>query len=591
MEAHPALAYQIDQSAQATLEALFAAEPRLVDFFRNYNKLIEQECEEVVRMAGIDMDITKRKQIKEQLRLLESVVVNANDAIVITEAEPIDEPGPRILYVNQAFTRMTGYSLEEVQGKTPRLLQGSKSDRATLDKIRAALKRWQHVSVELINRGKDGSEFWVEISIVPVANETGWFTHWIAVQRDISDRKQAEVEHNMLLAAEQAARAQAEAANRTKDEFLAIVSHELRSPLNAILGWARLLRTRKFDIAKTAHALEVIERNARLQTQLIEDLLDISRMIRGKLHLTLSKVNLISVIEAAIDVVRATADTKNIQLNCILDPTASAISGDPVRLQQIVWNLLSNAIKFTPEGGKIEICLEQIDNHACLRVSDTGRGINPEFLPYLFARFRQADSSITRLHGGLGLGLAIVRNLVELHNGTIDATSAGEGQGATFIVTLPLLEATRESEVGSTKPISYLALNAQPSALSNLQILVVDDAADTREFITTALEQYGARVTAVASAAEALEAVKQLQPDVLVSDIGMPGENGYSLIRKLRDIEAQLGCGQIPAVALTAYARSEDRAAAIAAGFQIHVRKPVDPAQLAAVVANITRRQ
>jgi PAS domain S-box-containing protein len=620
-----------------------------------------------VRMAGVDIDITKRKQIEQQLRLLESVVVNAKDSILITEAEPIEQPGPGILYVNAAFTRMTGYTCEEIIGKSPRLLQGSSSDRATLDKIGAALQNWQPICVELINYRKDGSEFWVEMSIVPVADKNGCYTHWIGIQRDITERKQGEAEYQMLLAAEQAARTTAEAANRTKDEFLAIVSHELRSPLNAILGWSRLLRTRKFDAEKSAYALEVIERNARLQTQLIEDLLDISRMMRGKLHLNLIEVNLISVIEAAIDVVRSNADSKNIQLNFIVNSnvedrsqelevtsqesgvrsqesgvrsqesgvrsqesgehtispsfpsfpnsrTASPplVMGDPVRLQQIVWNLLSNAVKFTPEGGRVRMELsvvsgqpsvegkqkttnkEQLttDKYAQIKVSDTGKGISAEFLPYVFDRFRQADSTITRSQSGLGLGLAIVRNLVDLHNGSVSVESSGEGQGATFIVNLPLLELrSQNSEFRSQEERNSSGsrqLAPESCLLNNLHILVVDDEADTRDLITTVLKQYGAKVTAVGSVAEALEAVERLQLDVLVSDIGMPEENGYSLIRKLRQIEAERG-GRIPAVALTAYTRSEDRAAAIAAGFQIHLPKPVEPAQLAAVVANVVK--
>jgi PAS domain S-box-containing protein len=587
-----------------------------------------------VRMAGVDIDITARKRVEEQLRLLESVVVNAKDAILITEAEPIDQPGPRIVYANAAFTRVTGYTYEEVLGRSPRFLQGSNSDRATLDKIRAALKCWEPVCVELINYRKDSSQFWVEINLVPVKDRIGCYTHWIAIQRDITERKQAEAEHQQLLAAEQAARAASEAANRTKDEFLAIVSHELRSPLNVMLGWARLLRTRKFDQAKTANGLEIIERNARLQTELIEDLLDISRIIRGKLHLNFSKVNLISVIQAAMDVVRSTAESKNIQLNFSLNSeegeakemgrmsdsqaisaphrpstlspyqaktSSLLVSGDPVRLQQIIWNLLSNAVKFTPEGGRVSVEMSALsdrwsvegkqqttDRYAQITVSDTGKGISPEFLPYVFERFRQADSSITRSQAGLGLGLAIVRSLVELHNGTVSAESPGEGQGSTFTIKLPLLEHSNPAEVEGSRGEG----NYEPPApsLDGFQLLVVDDEADAREFVTTVLEQYGAKVIAVASVSEALEAVERSQPDVLVSDIGMPGENGYSLIRKLRQLEAERG-GRIPAIALTAYARSEDRAAAIAAGFQLHISKPVDPAQLAAVVANIVKRK
>ncbi len=637
----------VQEEAQYDIEFRVVWADGTIRFCQSKGYVFRDSLGNPVRMTGVDIDITKRKQIEKQLRLLESVVVNAKDAILITEAEPIDDPGPKILYANAAFTRMTGYSCEEILGKTPRFLQGAKSDRPTLDKIRAALSRWESICVELINYRKDGSEFWTEISLVPVADETGCYTHWVAIQRDISDRKRQEAEYQMLLSAEQAARGAAETANRTKDEFLAIVSHELRSPLNAMLGWVRLLRTRKFDAAKTAQALEIIERNARLQAQLIEDLLDISRMIRGKLLLNLTEVNLISVIEAAIDVIRTSALSKNIQLNFTIEDRTSRnsqledpnsefspispsppalILGDPVRLQQIVWNLLSNAVKFTPEGGKVEIKLSTvidgrngqlpITSYAQLQVSDTGKGISPEFLPYVFERFRQADSTITRAQSGLGLGLAIVRSLVELHHGSVYVESPGEGLGSTFTVKLPLLEmaggqkgrgaeeqngdggsegAQENSSVCAfvsrrdTNPKSKIQNSSRYSALENLQILVVDDEADARELLTTVLEQYGAKVTAVASVAEALDAFEKLQPNVLVSDIGMPHENGYSLIRKLRNIEAERG-GRIPAIALTAYARSEDQAAAIAAGFQIHLAKPVEPAQLVAVVANIIQQ-
>lgn len=546
-----------------------------------------------VRMTGVSIDITKRKRIEEQLRLLESVVVNAKDAILITDAEPIDHLEPKILYANAAFTRMTGYECEEILGKSPCFLEGAKTDRLALEKIRAGLSKWEPTCVELINYRKDGSEFWTEISLVPIADETGNYTHWVAIRRDISDRKRQEAEYQMLLSAEQAARSAAETANQTKDEFLAIVSHELRSPLNAMLGWVRLLRTRKFDADKTAQALEVIERNARLQAQLIEDLLDISRMIRGKLHLNLTSVNLISVIEAAIDVIRAIAVSKNIQLNFTIEqnrkinnssPASPAlVTGDPVRLQQIVWNLLSNAVKFTPEGGKVETKLLITTNYAHIQVSDTGKGISPEFLPFVFERFRQADSTITRLQSGLGLGLAIVRSLVELHHGSVDVESLGEARGATFTVNLPL-QAQPDRVVGQAKSIT--STQSLATSLNSLQILVVDDEVDARELVATVLEQYGAKVTAVASVAEALDAIEKLPPDVLVSDIGMPGENGYSLIRQIRNIEAERG-GKILAIALTAYARSEDRAAAIAAGFQIHLAKPVEPTHLAAVVAKL----
>jgi PAS domain S-box-containing protein len=384
-------------------------------------------------------DITSRKQAEEQMKFQAYVLSQVNDAVLITEAKLIDEPGPRILYANAAFTRMTGYSVEEVFGKTPRILQGPKTDRTGLDRIRAALTTYQPVRVELINYRKDGSEFWVEMSIVPMVNETGECTHWIAVQRNISERKQIEQELAQLLQREQAARAEAEAANRTKDEFLATVSHELRSPLNSILAWTQLLQNRRLDRVTTDKALLTIARNVKLQNQLIEDLMDISRITRGKLRLNVCPINLVPTIEAAIDTLLPLADAKSIRIESVLDPCIGQVLGDSSRLQQIVWNLLSNAIKFTPEGGSITIRLERVDSYAQIQVSDTGHGISADFLPYVFEQFLQAEPPTTRVQTGLGLELAIVQRLVELHNGTVQAASEGEEQGATFTVRLPLI--------------------------------------------------------------------------------------------------------------------------------------------------------
>ncbi len=543
---------------------------------------------ELVALRWLLRDVTERKQVEERLRLLESVVVNTNEAILITEAEPIDEPGPRIVYFNEAFTRMTGYSQQELLGKSPRIMQRPKTERAVLDTIRTALEKFEPVVVELINYHKNGWEYWIELSLMPLKDETGCYTHWVSVQRDITERKRAEEDRAQLLR-EQAARAEAEANNRTKDEFLAIVSHELRSPLNAILGWARLLRSRKFDAEKTNKALEIIERNAQAQTQLIEDLLDISRVIRGKVRLFARPINLVQVIEAAIDTVRPTADLKRIQVSSRLDRSVDLVEGDPDRLQQVVWNLLSNAIKFTPEGGRVSVRLTRVNSHAQIKVIDTGIGISPDFLPYVFERFRQAESTTTKVHGGLGLGLAIVRNLVELHGGTIRVESPGVGQGATFIVQLPLI-----SNPSPVSDLEQLALQGQASledslSLSGLRVLIVDDEIDTREFLVIALEQYGAEVIAAASADEAMRLLERLKPAVMVSDIGMPVEDGYTLIRRIRALAPKQG-GTIPAAALTAYVREEDRIQALQAGFQMHVPKPIEPMQLVAVVAKLAGR-
>ncbi|BAY78215.1 multi-sensor hybrid histidine kinase [Nostoc linckia NIES-25] len=386
-----------------------------------------------------------------------------------------------------------------------------------------------------------------------------------------------------LYEAEKTARAQAETANRIKDEFLAVLSHELRTPLNPILGWSKLLRTRNFDEATKIRALETIERNAKLQTQLIEDLLDVSRILQGKLSLNLHAVDLKVAIAAAQETVRLAAEAKSIQIKTVLNDVGKVL-GDGDRLQQIMWNLLTNAVKFTPAGGRVEVRLEQVNWDAQIQVIDTGKGISPEFLPHVFDYFRQADAKTTRIFGGLGLGLAIVHHLVELHGGTVEADSLGEGQGATFTVKLPLL---KSSDLRVPSPeTSDLELDTEESLLLGVQILLVDDQEDVRDFFSFALEQYGATVTAVASAAQALEALAQSKPDILLSDIGMPLMDGYMLLRQVRKLPPEQG-GEIPAIALTAYAGEINYNQALAAGFQKHLPKPVEPLDLANAIVNL----
>ncbi|BAZ50685.1 two-component hybrid sensor and regulator [Nostoc sp. NIES-4103] len=411
-----------------------------------------------------------------------------------------------------------------------------------------------------------------------------------------------------LYEAEQTARTQAETANRIKDEFLAILSHELRTPLNPILGWSKLLRTRNFDEAARVMALETIERNAKLQTQLIDDLLDVSRILRGKLRLNIGSVNLITTIAAALETVRLAAEAKSIQIHTVLANDIGQVIGDGDRLQQVIWNLLSNAVKFTPPKGRIEVKLSVVsgqwsvvsgqqqpttdnqqlttDKYAQIQVIDTGKGISPEFLPHVFDYFRQADAKTTRVFGGLGLGLAIVRHLVELHGGIVQAESLGEGKGATFTVKLPLLKSA-ESRMQSAESAEEVLISE--SILSGVQILLVDDQSDIREFFSFALEQYGATVTAVASASEALVVLAQSHPDVLLSDIGMPEMDGYMLLREVRTWPPEQS-GQIPAIALTAYAAEIDYNRALEAGFQKHVPKPADPVELAKAIANLIGR-
>jgi signal transduction histidine kinase/ActR/RegA family two-component response regulator len=396
-------------------------------------------------------------------------------------------------------------------------------------------------------------------------------------------------EHHRSRQLEETSQRLAEAAE-AKDRFLAVLSHELRTPLTAILGYAVLVRRGKLGAAATANAFEVIERNARLQTVLIDDLLDISRIISGSLRLNLAPTGLGPVIGTAVTNVRPRAHAKGIRLGLVLDPQAPVISGDPVRLQQIVSNLLINAVKFTPSGGTVEVRLEGQGSHVHIVVHDTGAGIHREFLPYVFDRFRQEDTTETRRHDGLGLGLAIVRDLVKLHNGSISAESAGVGQGATFTVSLPVLDKAEASSVLKPRPSSLGSLESldEVPTLEGLRVLVVDDDRDARDLFTRALEQYNARVTTVASAAAALEALARWKPNVLVSDIAMPGESGYVLMQKIRRLTPEQG-GAIPALALTAYAGLDDAQLALSAGFQAHVAKPIQPATLALAVGELAR--
>ncbi|MBD2078678.1 hybrid sensor histidine kinase/response regulator [Leptolyngbya sp. FACHB-17] len=413
--------------------------------------------------------------------------------------------------------------------------------------------------------------------------------------KEIRQRKRAEEERAQLLIQEQQARAEAERLSRLKDEFLSTISHELRTPLNAILGWAQILRTSKVDEVRMHRVLETIERNARSQAQLVEDLLDISRIIAGKIRLNVQTIVPVSMIEAAIETVQPAADAKHICLQTVLDPAAGPVLGDSERLQQIVWNLLSNAIKFTPKQGRVQVCLQRINSHIEIIVSDTGQGISPDFLPYVFDRFRQADGSITRSFGGLGLGLAIVRQLVELHGGTVHAESPGEGQGATFTVKLPVM-AVGATSIGSESERVHPAVSGtvefdSSPRLDGLRLLIVDDDADMRELLAYTLEACGAEVIAAASAAEAIAILTASAASLhlLISDIGMPDEDGYRLLHRIRALPTEQG-GRIPAVALTAYARTQDRTAALLAGFQSHLAKPVEPAELVAVVANLAGR-
>ncbi len=410
--------------------------------------------------------------------------------------------------------------------------------------------------------------------------------------RDVTELRRAEAERASALEREQAARRQAEEASRAKDEFLATVSHELRTPLNSILGWARMLRTGRLDEPTIERALETIERNTVSQSQLIEDLLDISRIITGKMRIAVQRVDLAAVVHAAVDSNRPAAEAKNIRLEVVLDTFSGTLLGDPERLQQVAWNLVSNAVKFTLKGGRVQVHVERVNSHVELTVADTGRGISPEFLPHVFDRFRQADGGIEREIGGLGLGLSIVRHIVELHGGTVGVESDGPGHGAVFTVRLPLSLARRPE--GDDDRVHSSARTAMPFAnaavLDGLRLLVVDDEADTRELLGYVLGERGAAVQTAASAQEAMEVLERWQPDLLLSDIGMPGEDGYKLIRAIRNHDMD-GIRRVPAIALTAYARAEDRVRIFSEGFEAHLPKPVEPIELVAVIAGLTRKR
>ena len=452
--------------------------------------------------------------------------------------------------------------------------------------------------------------------VAPLFDEDGKPRGCIGAFLDITERKQAEKDRTNLITSLQTQTEQLQKANQMKNEFLAVLSHELRSPLNAIVGWSHLLRTRKFTEDQVAQGLETIERNAKIQNQLINDLLDISRIIRGKLTFNPRSCNLVPIIKSAIETVSLAAQAKEINLH--FDPhdgelpdstSAVMVSGDSDRLQQVIWNLLTNAIKFTPQGGNVEIRLNKVAistanlsndhdqprKYAQIQVIDNGIGITADFLPHVFDRFRQADSSSTRSYGGLGLGLSLVRHLTELHGGTVHVESLGENQGSTFTVKLPLMEesystqAQKYRQKAAKSDSIFLASPTSLPILNGVKVLVVDDEVDSREFIATVLQECQAEVTAVSSAQEALEMLTLWTPDVLISDIGMPGENGYSLIRKVRSLSPKKG-RDIPAAALTAYARVEDRMQAIQAGFQLHLPKPIEPVELATVVASLVRR-
>ncbi|MCC5614602.1 PAS domain-containing protein [Nostoc sp. CHAB 5836] len=537
---------------------------------------LRDETGEIYRFAGIAEDISDRKQVEEALRQSEERYRCLAELIPQLVWTANLEGG--LLDVNQRWLEFTGLTPEQAQTSDWKQIVHPEDVLILAQQWSEAVQQGTSYQAEGRMRRVDGVYRWHLHQAIPQKDKLGQIVKWFGSATDIEAQKQLEAERDRLFQLERAARAEAERVNRIKDEFFAILSHELRSPLNPILGWTKLLQTRKFDETKTAEALATIERNVKLQTQLIDDLLDIAKILRGKLSIDAAPVNLAFVIESAIDTVRTAAIAKSIQFHLVL-PSIGQVSGDSTRLQQIVWNLLSNAIKFTPNGGRVEIRLQRVDEQAQIIVSDTGKGINPDFLPYIFESFRQEDVSITRKYGGLGLGLAIVRQLVEAHGGTITAESPGEGLGATFTVQLPLLNV--ELDIKPTDQLSTQALD-----LRGIRVLTVDDDPDARELLTVMLTEYGAAVLTVGSAAQVLANLESFQPDVLVSDIGMPKVDGYSLIQQIRTLPPEKG-GQIPAIALTAYARADDHQRAITSGYQWHITKPVDPEELVQAVVTL----
>ncbi|MEJ6484566.1 PAS domain S-box protein [Nostoc punctiforme UO1] len=541
---------------------------------RNLNQNIEG-------VITVSRDITEHKRAEKSLRESEARFRRLFESNLIGVA--FWNVDGFVIDANDAFLQLAGYTHEEFttlgkinwQELTP-IEYKYLDDRALFEVQTTGVSKIYEK--EYIHRNGKRVPIVLGIALLNDSQE-----HGVAFVLDITDRKLAENECDRLLQCERTARQEAEIANQIKDEFLAVLSHELRTPLNPILGWSKMLRTRKFDQQTTNRALETIERNAKLQTQLIEDLLDVSRILQGKLNLNICPVNLVMVVEAALETVRLAAQAKSIQIQTIFDASLGQVMGDPNRLQQVVWNLLSNAVKFTPTGGRVGIRLMEASNQIQIQVSDTGKGINPDFLPYVFDYFRQADGTTTRTFGGLGLGLAIVRKVVEMHGGKVQAESPGEGSGATFTVELPLL--VRSEQVQREENES---LDSQPesSLLSDTQVLVVDDEPDIRDLVSFILQDYGVQVTAVSSAQEALQALSESIPDVLISDIGMPRTDGYMLMREVRSRSPQEG-GRVPAIALTAYAGEMNQQQALAAGFQMHISKPVDPDVLVKAIVDL----
>jgi PAS domain S-box-containing protein len=529
--------------------------------------------------------LTELRRSEETFRL---ALEAAPTAILIVGREG------RITLANSLTERLLGYSRQELIGSSiedlvpVRYRHGHGKYRR--DFFASLSRRPMGAGRDLFALRQDGSEVPVEIGLSPFQSDGTVFV--LAAITDITERKRAEDERAQLLAREQAARQEVERTNHLKDEFLATLSHELRTPLNAIVGYARMLRSGAMDQAKHPQVFEKIDRNAMALTQIVEDVLDVSRIISGKVRMRIQPVDLAALVRDTVETVRPAAEAKRLNTDIHVDSKAAPISGDSDRLQQVVWNLLSNAVKFTPDGGRIQVRVEHVDGQMEVVVSDTGMGITPEFLPHMFERFRQGDGGTSREHGGLGLGLAIARHLVELHGGSISGASAGRGKGATFRVRLPFVGVQPEPESPESRvppPRAMEGWKASHSSLQGVHVLAVDDDADALTLLREIFESAGAQVTAIDSGAQVLRQIHSARPDVVVTDIAMPSIDGYEMLRRIRSSDDK-AVSHVPAIALTAHARSEDRAKASASGFQLHIAKPIDPSELIAAVAALVRR-
>jgi PAS domain S-box-containing protein len=576
-----------DARAEAIVGAVAGNAGVALDNNRLQRELQENAARERAARAAAERSAEETRavtaRLAQQYRLFDAALSAARDYIFILTLDG------RFTYANNALLELWGLAADEAFGKSlAELKYPSEVEAQLMANLRRVVESRLPVTDATEYRSPSGTLGYYEYILAPVFDEGDRVVSVGGTSRDITARRQEEIERQQLLESERAARSEAERASRLKDEFLATLSHELRTPLNAILGWAQLLRRGGGD-ETLMEGLDVIERNAKVQTQLIEDLLDMSRIISGKIRLDVQRVDLAAVVDAAVEAVRPSASLKGLQIRKLLDPLAGPVMGDPNRLQQVVWNLLTNAIKFTPKLGRIEVILERINSHVEIHVSDTGQGIKPEFLPHVFERFRQADGSTTRRHGGLGLGLSIVKSLVELHGGKVRVTSAGEGLGSTFTITLPLAVVKHEGPREHPTTPRLMSGDCDSLSLQGLKVLVVDDEPDARELVKRLLEECHAQVFTAASAAEGLAVLSRERPDVLLSDIGMPGTDGYAFMRQVRQLPHADG-GKIPAIALTAFARSEDRTRAMIAGYQVHLSKPVEHQELIATVASLAGR-